>query len=105
MKAEKPLPNVMTSNAQCGVHFARWTVPFHGSHVYATQSPRRGAESSALSDMILRNHIINIFIKIVYIGLWYHFCSSRDYVDAHHVTDVKQHGQEVLGYVQYAFSG
>jgi hypothetical protein len=27
------------------------------------------------------------------------------YLDAHHVTDAKQHGQEVLGYVEYAFSG
>lgn len=106
MKAERPLPNVMTSNAQCGVHFARWTVPFHGSHVCATQSHRREAESSAPSDMILQNHIIYIFIKIFYLSLWYHFCFlNRYYADAHHVTDVKQHGQEVLGYVQYAFSG
>lgn len=106
MKAERPLPNVMTSNAQCGVHFARWTVPFHGSHVCATQSHRREAESSAPSDMILQNHIIYIIIKIFYLSLWYHFCFlNKYYVDAHHVTDVKQHGQEVLGYVQYAFSG
>jgi hypothetical protein len=106
MKAERPHPNVMTRNAQCGVHFARWTVPFHGSHVCATQSHKCGAESSAPSDMILKNHIMYIFIKIVYISLWYRFCSLDEYsVDAHHVTDVKQHGQEVLGYVQYAFSG
>jgi len=64
------------------------------------------AELSAPSDMILRNHIIYIIIKIVYISLWYHFCFlNKYYVDAHHVADVKQHGQEVLGYVQYAFSG
>lgn len=107
MKAERPLPNVMTSNAQCGVHFARWTVPFHGSHVCATQSHRREAESSAPSDMILKkSYYIYIIIKIVYLSLWYHFCFlNKYYVDAHHVTDVKQHGQEVLGYVQYAFSG
>jgi hypothetical protein len=106
MKAERPFPNVMTRNAQCGVHFARWTVPLHGSHVCATQSHRCGAEPSAPSDMILKNHIIYIFIKIVYMSLWYRFCSSdKYYVDAHHVADEKQHGQEVLGYVQYAFSG
>jgi hypothetical protein len=56
--------------------------------------------------MILQNHIIYIIIKIFYLSLWYHFCFlNKYYVDAHHVTDVKQHGQEVLGYVQYAFSG
>jgi hypothetical protein len=105
MKAERPLPNVMTSNAQGGVHFARWTVPLHGSYVCATQSHRREAESSATSDMILKDHIVYIIIKIVYLSLWYHFCSLNKYLDAHHVTDVKLHGQEVLGYVQYAFSG
>jgi hypothetical protein len=106
MEAERPLPNAMTRNAQCGVHFAHWTVPFHRFHVCTTQSHRCGAESSAPSDMILKNHIIYIFIKIVYISLWYRFCSGDEYyVDVHHVTDVKQHGQEVLGYVQYAFSG
>jgi hypothetical protein len=106
MKAERPLQNVMTSNAQCGVHFAHWTVLFPGSHVCATESHRRGTESSALSSVILRNHIIYIIIKIVYLSLWYHFCfPSKYYVDAHHVTNVKQHGQEVLGYIQYAFSG
>ncbi len=106
MKAERPLPHVMTSNAQYGVHFARWTVPFHGPHICATESHRCGAESSALSEMILRNHNIYIIIKIIYLSLWYHFCFLRTYyVDAHHVTDVKQHGQEVLGDVQYAFSG
>jgi hypothetical protein len=106
MKAERPLPNVMTRNAQCGVHFAHWTVPFHGSHVCATQSHKCGPESSAPSDMILKNHIIYIIIKIIYISLWYGFCPLAEYdVDAHHVTDAKQHGQEVLGYVQYAFSG
>jgi hypothetical protein len=106
MKAERPLPNVMTSNAQCGVHFARWTVPFHRSHVCATQSHRRKADSSSLSYMILKDHFIYIIIKLIYLSLWYCFCSlNKYYVDAHHVTDVKQHGQEVLGYVQYAFSG
>jgi hypothetical protein len=74
--------------------------------VCATESHRHGAESLAMSNMILRNHNIYIIIKIIYLGLWYHFCSqSKYYVDAHHVTNMKQHGQEVLGYVQYAFSG
>jgi hypothetical protein len=55
----------------------------------------------------LKKIILYILLSnIIYISLWYGFCPLTEYyVDAHHVTDAKQHGQEVLGYGQYAFSG
>jgi hypothetical protein len=56
------------------------------------------------NDLIKSNYIY-YYQKYLHKSLVLFLPLDGYYVDAHLVTDAKQHGQEVLGYVQYAFSG